>query len=316
MLMRDALKSAIKAALPATALHWFKTARAHVEQRAARRAFQAAGPGGEFLSPDALPRMQARYPLAIRYAFNEAAFLERGKERAKEVGQFFSVRGKRILELAAHDGMVCAVLAEAGARATASALDLRHIDPRVARSGADAAIADAGDLPFAAGTYDLVFSYNAFEHFADPEAVLAEALRVTKPGGIVYFNFGPLYASSFGLHAMHAITVPFCQFLWPQQVLDEYVISHGLRRIEYESLNRWTVRQFRDLWNRWQPSGQTVIYRETPSVHGIGIIEEHPACFRGKVAGFENLIVAVVEIAMRRTVAPIPSRSLPAMHPA
>lgn len=45
--------------------------------------------------------------------------------------------------------------------------------------------ADAQALPFAEGSFDLVFCRSALHHFADPAGVVAEMLRVCQPGGRV-----------------------------------------------------------------------------------------------------------------------------------
>ena len=49
-------------------------------------------------------------------------------------------------------------------------------------------------LPFADASFDLVYSSNVLEHVQDPDRVLAEAIRVAKPGGHVFFTF-PNYGS-------------------------------------------------------------------------------------------------------------------------
>jgi SAM-dependent methyltransferase len=41
----------------------------------------------------------------------------------------------------------------------------------------------AGALPFAAGSFDLLFCVNALHHFPDPRAFIAEARRLLRPGG-------------------------------------------------------------------------------------------------------------------------------------
>ena len=92
--------------------------------------------------------------------------------------------------------------------------------------------------------FDLVCSFNAFEHVADPEAVLREAVRVTKPGGAVYLLFGPLYWSSYGLHASLSITVPFCHVLFERSVLESYVAERELHADpvrDPQRLARWAV---------------------------------------------------------------------------
>jgi SAM-dependent methyltransferase len=49
-------------------------------------------------------------------------------------------------------------------------------------------------LTFSDATFDLVYSSNVLEHVTDPEKVLAEALRVLRPGGYLFFTF-PNYGS-------------------------------------------------------------------------------------------------------------------------
>jgi SAM-dependent methyltransferase len=54
------------------------------------------------------------------------------------------------------------------------------------RSGLDeAVVADAEDLPFPNSTFDGSWADRTFQHLARPERVLAELVRVTKPGGRV-----------------------------------------------------------------------------------------------------------------------------------
>ena len=50
------------------------------------------------------------------------------------------------------------------------------------------AAADATRMPFASGTFDIVFSQGVVEHFRDPSAMLVEQLRVMKHGGILVIN--------------------------------------------------------------------------------------------------------------------------------
>ena len=48
------------------------------------------------------------------------------------------------------------------------------------------AIADARDLPFPSGVFDLVVAVAVLEHVADPQACVAEITRVLAPGGHVF----------------------------------------------------------------------------------------------------------------------------------
>jgi arabinofuranan 3-O-arabinosyltransferase len=60
----------------------------------------------------------------------------------------------------------------------------------------------AGDglaLPLPDDTFDLVFSSNVLEHVPDPRRFLDEAVRVTRPGGLVYVSF-TVWHSPWGGH--------------------------------------------------------------------------------------------------------------------
>lgn len=53
------------------------------------------------------------------------------------------------------------------------------LDPNMARAGRGEA------LPFEDASFDIVYSANVLEHVDDPAAMLAECLRVVRPGGLV-----------------------------------------------------------------------------------------------------------------------------------
>jgi SAM-dependent methyltransferase len=57
---------------------------------------------------------------------------------------------------------------------------------------AEFAIGDLETLPFGDATFDVVTGFNSFQYAADPGKALAEARRVTKPGGAVaIMTWGP-----------------------------------------------------------------------------------------------------------------------------
>ncbi len=63
--------------------------------------------------------------------------------------------------------------------------------------------ADATDLLFASGVFDLAFSISTLEHLSDVDAALSEIARVLKPGGRALLTFEPVWSCSYGHHLHH-----------------------------------------------------------------------------------------------------------------
>ncbi len=82
--------------------------------------------------------------------------------------------------------------------------------------------ADASDTGLPSESFDTIIMNDAFEHLADPEAVLAECERLLKPGGRVFINFPP-YGHPYGEHLSDLIGIPWVHRLFPEeQCLEAY----------------------------------------------------------------------------------------------
>ena len=142
--------------------------------------------------------LQERYPRRPEYGYDPLSLFERAAGRA--LGILRSVDGSerelKILELGAGDGMLGALLATAGHDVTLCDLE----DWRSGRAKALKFVAadGCGGLPLKPNEFDFVCSFNAFEHFVDPQVAYKEVFRVTKPSGSMLFDFGPLYCSPWG----------------------------------------------------------------------------------------------------------------------
>ena len=72
--------------------------------------------------------------------------------------------------------------------AAASMIELAHANIAAADLTAqiELVLADAKRLPFADAAYDVVISNSILHHIPDPQTVVAEAIRVTAPGGLLF----------------------------------------------------------------------------------------------------------------------------------
>lgn len=108
---------------------------------------------------------------------------------AGRIARAAAVSGMRVLEVGAGSGRDGILLAGLGARVVAldySIPSLRLIKAQTPRAGAPAVCCgDAFALPFADGTFDVVFHQGLLEHFRNPGDLIAENARVLKPGGYI-----------------------------------------------------------------------------------------------------------------------------------
>jgi SAM-dependent methyltransferase len=105
-----------------------------------------------------------------------------------DFAQFERWRGRRVLEIGVGLGSDFVRFARAGAVATGVDLTdaaVELVRTRVGQEGLEADVrrADAEELPFADGSFDLVYSWGVLHHTPDPAVALAEVRRVLAPGG-------------------------------------------------------------------------------------------------------------------------------------
>jgi ubiquinone/menaquinone biosynthesis C-methylase UbiE len=97
-------------------------------------------------------------------------------------------KGRFVIPLAQHLAKITTVDINAGEQRVAQ-LEASYagVAERI-----DFVVADARALPWRAGSYDAVTSWNVFHHLDDAERVLQEMLRVLRPGGkLVLADFSP-----------------------------------------------------------------------------------------------------------------------------
>ena len=133
-------------------------------------------------------------PCGTRYLSPSSDFDAHAEERYRlepyiaDFAQFSSAVGLRVLEIGVGMGADYSRWLQSGARATGvdlSTESLARAAERCRRLGlrADLRDADAENLPFSDGTFDVVYSYGVMHHSPDTARCIAEAWRVLKPGG-------------------------------------------------------------------------------------------------------------------------------------
>jgi SAM-dependent methyltransferase len=106
----------------------------------------------------------------------------------REFADFERGRGKEVLEVGVGAGTDFVNWVRNGAFATGIDLTEEGVTltrERLALEGLQARVevADAERLPFADGTFDIVYSYGVLHHSPDTKRAIGEVLRVLRPGG-------------------------------------------------------------------------------------------------------------------------------------
>jgi ubiquinone/menaquinone biosynthesis C-methylase UbiE len=104
------------------------------------------------------------------------------------VANFASARGKRVLEIGVGMGADCVRWAREGADVVGIDLTERAVSltkQRLTDEGlpGEVRVADAEELPFKDGSFDVVWSWGVLHHTPRADDALVEATRVLKPGG-------------------------------------------------------------------------------------------------------------------------------------
>jgi SAM-dependent methyltransferase len=102
-------------------------------------------------------------------------------------------------------------------------------------------------LPFPDQSFDIVYSANVLEHTQDPERVLREAMRVLRPGGLLYVEV-PNYLSYFEGHYMVVMPPIFWRPIlsWWVRVLFRRDPAF-VRTLQTKINPIWCLRQVREL---------------------------------------------------------------------
>lgn len=100
--------------------------------------------------------------------------------------------------------------------------------------GVKGGVAVLNAAPFADGSFDAITMWNVFEHVYDPRAVIAEAARLLRPGGVLVIthpNLDSIDRRLFG-HTWIGYELPRHIYLFPSDLLRDLMAEYGLTEIE------------------------------------------------------------------------------------
>jgi SAM-dependent methyltransferase len=162
-----------------------------------------------------------------------------GEERARRASarrrvwalRLSGARG-RLLDVGCAAGFF---LAEARRFYDVQGVELSEFSSRFAREhfGLDVFSGSLATAGFAPALFDVVTLWDVIEHVPDPDAVLAEAARVLKPGGRLVLTTGDIgsdYARSSGPH-WHLLAPPWHLYYFSRRTLAELGAKAGLQLV-------------------------------------------------------------------------------------
>ncbi len=137
-----------------------------------------------------------------------------------QLGQYTALNGRIAVDVGGGPGFFVRELRSAGARAFCVDTDRGEL-AAMGRPGRGSVLGSALRLPLASGAVDVCFSSNVLEHVPDWRAMMAEMVRVTRPGGIVFVAFTN-WLSPWGGHE----TSPW-HYLGGERAAGRYQRRHG-----------------------------------------------------------------------------------------
>lgn len=274
----------------------------HRERREITAILARSGPPRPCDSEALFQQLQGQYAPLPKYGYDAYSAWRRGVRRALALLDTMPCcePGQCVLEAGCGDGMTGHALAGYGHDVhLTDQQDWR--DPRAGSLPFTTADLCAG-LPFAADVFDIIVSYNTFEHVPDPAAALAELVRVCRPGGVLYLEFGPLYAGPWGMHAYETLRMPFPQFLFSPEFLharlkEVGIFDLGRPRAELQHLNQWRLHQFDTLWSA---APCTVDARPFPAQNHVHLVRQFPHAFQGRQLTYADVTTQGIAVTLRK----------------
>ncbi len=119
-------------------------------------------------------------------------------DSVQQLRQFADLHRATMVDVGGGPGYFADAFRDAGAHYFAVDPDLGELSAR-STPGPGTVLGSGTALPFQDSAVDVCYSSNVLEHVADPEQMVGEMLRITRPGGTVYVSY-TTWLSPWGGH--------------------------------------------------------------------------------------------------------------------
>jgi|HubBroStandDraft_6_1064221.scaffolds.fasta_scaffold250697_2 SAM-dependent methyltransferase len=279
--------------------NWYKYRKAH-------RSFMNAVPFRNYLPDHLFNEVVSEYkkiPAAPAQDYSVEGMEALASERVRYIKEKLGKNPDSVLEVGPGAGFVLKKFKEQGVQ-KASALDIVDIlYPEVKKSGVELILSSANNMhPVPDKSFDLVVSWSALEHIPEPEKVFWECLRILKPGGYLFLQFGPLYYSPWGYHHYSVLKYPYLHLLFPERMIHEY--AKQVRGDGYEGYLPWTngqdINAYRFLKQQLPSEYLLESYGSGFDYYSAHIISKYPEVFKSKQVPFESFFVDNIQVGVYR----------------
>jgi SAM-dependent methyltransferase len=247
--------------------------------------------------------LQSQYTPRDGYKYDHYHTWLRGVNRVKELLSIPQLQKIpiEVLEFACGDGMTGKILSDYGHLVTHH--DLQDWRDERARNNPFVEADLVNAFPIEDASYDFIFSYNSFEHIPDPSLTFRELIRLSKPNGLIYLEFGPLYASPWGLHAYKTMYMPYPQYLFSESFILKKLQELGINDLgqqldTLQPLNKWKLSDFTNLW--MDDRCEILHEKHHKDLRHLDIIEKYPNAFNDRGLKIEDVTTQAISVLLRK----------------
>jgi ubiquinone/menaquinone biosynthesis C-methylase UbiE len=272
----------------------------------AKSAFEKAIPSRNYLPESEFDKFVQQYSNVAagpRQDYSLAGMEALALERFQYIGNKINFKPSSVLEIGPGAGFVLKKFKENGIN-KAVALDIvDSLYPEVKKAGVEIVLSSADNMDCIPDkSYDLIVSWSALEHIPNPRTVFEECLRILKPGGYLYLQFGPLYYSPWGYHHYSVLKCPYLHLLFPEQLIHNH--ARNIKGEDYKGYLPWTngcdLNEYQFLKRGLSYEYILESYNSGYDMFSASMISRYPDIFKSKNVPFESFFVDWIQVGILR----------------